>query len=53
MNCVINNLIDHYAKQGRKLEAIKRYLKMRYNINIDKNALKERIRMIKFRYEVK
>lgn len=43
MNCLINNIAKYYTEKGRKLEVIRRYLRMKYRINIDSNALKSRI----------
>jgi hypothetical protein len=42
MNCVIDTLINHQLKKGRKLDVLKRYLRMRYRINIDEMALIKR-----------
>lgn len=42
MNCVIDTLINHQLKKGRKIDVLKRYLQMRYHIKIDDLALRKR-----------
>jgi|GEM_PF-4057973 len=42
MNCVIDSLINHQLKKGRKIDVLKRYLRMRYRIKIDELALTKR-----------
>lgn len=42
MNCVIDSLINHQLKKGRKIDVLKRYLRMRYRIKIDELALMKR-----------
>ena len=44
MNCVIDTLINHQLKKGRKIDVLKRYLRMRYRIKIDDLALRKRAR---------
>lgn len=43
MNCLIDNTINRYAAKGKRAEAIKRYIKMKYRINIDTEAIKKRL----------
>lgn len=47
MNCVIDNVINTYLNQGKKLEVIRRYISMKYRIYIDLTSLKERIKLLK------
>lgn len=51
MNCIINSNIDKYVKKGKKLEVIRRYIMVKYRINIDLTSLKERIKLLKGNYE--
>ncbi len=50
MNCTINNVIDQYHRKGKQIDVIRRYIKMRYKINIDLASIKERIRILELRY---
>ena len=47
MKCVIDSAIMLLAKQGQNPKAIKRYIRMKYKINIDLQALKERVNRLK------
>ena len=47
MNCLIDSVITLLARQGQKPEAIRRYIKMKYRINMDKAALKTRLANMK------
>lgn len=51
MNCIINNVIDTYYKRGKKIEVMRRYIKMKYRINIDVPSIRERIRSIDMNYK--
>lgn len=51
MNCVINNVIDTYLRKGKKIEVIRRYIRMKYRIYIDLTSIKERIKLLKMNYE--
>ena len=42
MNCVIDSLIKYQLKKGRKIDVLRRYLRMRYRIKIDELALIKR-----------
>ncbi|UII28186.1 hypothetical protein LVD15_07110 [Fulvivirga maritima] len=46
MNCVIDNSILFHLRQGRKMEVIRRYIKMKYRINMDMATLKKRVKHI-------
>lgn len=52
MNDIINNAIDFYVKQGRKIEVIRRFVRLKYRINIDKSAFQERVKSLRLEYEV-
>lgn len=43
MKDLVNEIITSYYSKGHKVEVIKRYLQMRYHINIDLEALRNRI----------
>lgn len=46
MNCVINNSISDNLRKGQKLDVIRQYIETKYNVNIDLETLKERIRLM-------
>ncbi|UII22426.1 hypothetical protein [Fulvivirga ligni] len=46
MNCVIDNSILYHLRQGRKMDVIRRYIKLKYRISMDMETLKERIKHI-------
>ncbi len=46
MNCIIDSAIEFLAKSGQKPKAIKRYIKMKYRINMDLKSLKQRLRKL-------
>ena len=52
MNDIINNAIDFYIRQGRKMEVIRRYIRLKYKVNIDRNAFKQRVKNIRLEYEM-
>ena len=51
MNCIINNVINTYYKKGKKVEVMRRYIRMKYGINIDVASIDERIRSISLNYK--
>ncbi len=51
MNDIINNAIDFYVSKGRKIEVIRRYIRMKYRINIEKNAFRQRVKNMRLEYE--
>lgn len=50
MNCVINTIIDRNLKKGEKLEVISQHLRKKYNINIDPEAIKARMKVMQLKY---
>ena len=52
MNDIINNAIDYYVKQGRKIEVIRRYIRLKYKVSIDRSAFNERVKSMRLEYEV-
>lgn len=50
MNCIINNVIDTYHRKGKKAEVMRRYIRMKYKVNIDLASIKARIRSINMDY---
>lgn len=48
---IINNAIKTHADKGQRLDAIKNYIKKRYNIVIDNKALQERLRSMKIDFK--
>jgi hypothetical protein len=51
MNCIIDSAIEKYVAQGKKLEVVKRYLQIKYKINMDLPSLRERIKARAKNYE--
>ena len=52
MHCLIDNVIKSYLKQGRKIDAIKRYIWQKYHISIDAKSIKERIKLLGMNYKM-
>ena len=52
MNDIINNAIDFYVRQGRRIEVVRRYIRLKYRVNIDRNAFRERVKNIQLEYEI-
>lgn len=52
MNDIINNAIDFYVRKGRKIEVIRRYVRLKYKISIDKNAFHQRVKNMRLEYEL-
>jgi hypothetical protein len=50
MNCLINNAIDSNLKKGRKIEVIKRYIRMKYSVRIDNFSMARRMQMLNLNY---
>lgn len=47
MNCLIDTTINKYYARGKKVEVIKRYIRMKYRISLDAEVLKARLKEIK------
>ena len=44
MDCLIDNVITRwYIKKGKKVEVIRRYIRMRYGIMMDVQSIQKRI----------
>ncbi|MGK7389163.1 MAG: hypothetical protein ACNS60_02390 [Candidatus Cyclobacteriaceae bacterium M2_1C_046] len=43
MNCIINEIINWAGKKGTRTEVVRRYLMMKYRMNVDPQALERRI----------
>ncbi|MGB3183834.1 MAG: hypothetical protein WBB45_20745 [Cyclobacteriaceae bacterium] len=52
MNCLINKAIDKYSREGKKADVIRRYIRMKYRIAIDQEAIQERLRSLSMNYEL-
>ena len=52
MNCLIDNVLSRYLKKGKRIDVIRRYMRLKYHINIDVESLKNRIRSNKMQYEI-
>ncbi len=45
MDCLIDNIITRWhVGKGKRVEVIKRYIRMRYKINIDATSIQNRVR---------
>jgi hypothetical protein len=51
MNDLINRMLMTSIRKGETLDSIKKNIKRRYNIVIDNQALKERLRSINLNYQ--
>ena len=47
MTCLINNVIDFSLQKGKRLEVIKRYIQIKYRVNIDNLSIKKRMTLLK------
>jgi len=47
MNCLIDNTITRYSNRANKVDVIRRYIRMKYHINIDPKALKNRLNYLR------
>ncbi len=52
MNCLIDNALQRYLKKGKPIDVIRRYMRLKYHINIDIESLKNRIRRNKIQYDL-
>ncbi len=46
MNCIIDSAILLLAREGQNPKAIRRYIRMKYRVNIDLVSLKERLKKL-------
>ena len=42
MNCLINDIIKWAGRKGTRAEVVRRYLKIKYRMNVDLQALERR-----------
>lgn len=49
MNDVIDNTLATGLQRGLRLELLHRYIRMKYGINVDLDALKRRIQLLKLK----
>lgn len=47
MNCIIDKSILRFLKQGEKAEVIRRYIRMKYRIDIDLPTLNARVKNLR------
>ena len=52
MNCLIDNVLSRYLKKGKRIDVIRRYMRLKYHISIDVASLKKRIQSNKIKYEM-
>ena len=53
MDCLIDNIIKRwYLKKGKKAEVIRRYIKVKYGINIDTPSIQKRIEKLNLKYRL-
>lgn len=46
MNCLINETITLYLRKEKKIEVIRRYIRLKYKINMDTESILKRIHSI-------
>lgn len=46
MNCLIDSSLIYSLRKGKRAEVIRRYIQMKYRINMDLIAIKERIKIL-------
>lgn len=46
MKCLIDKSVAYSLKKGKKAEVIRRYIRMKYRINMDLQTIKMRIRQM-------
>lgn len=51
MNDVIDRTLANGAQRGLRLEALHRYIRMKYGITIELDALKRRIQLLKLKLD--
>ena len=47
MNCLIDNALKQYVSKGKKPDVIRRYIRLKYRITIDRAVMLERIKALK------
>lgn len=47
MNCLINDIIEGSIRKGKKIEVVRRYIRMKYHMNIDLKSLEHRLKLIR------
>ena len=47
MKDIINTVVEDYERRGKGVEAIRKYIRSKYRINIDKAALLKRLELLK------
>ncbi|MEQ8927266.1 MAG: hypothetical protein RLO81_15710 [Fulvivirga sp.] len=52
MDCLIDSVITLLAKQGQNPKAIRRYIRMKYRINMDVKSIKQRLNRIKANMQI-
>ena len=43
MNCLIDSALQFLVNRNKSLKVIRRYIRMKYKINIDERALEQRL----------
>lgn len=43
MNCLIDEALQRYADRAHKAEVIRRYIRLKYRISIDRESMKQRL----------
>jgi hypothetical protein len=47
MNCLINNIIKGSIQKGTNIEVVRRYIRIKYHMNIDLKALDRRLKLMR------
>lgn len=46
MNCLIDEALKRYADRAHKVEVIRRYIRLKYHISIDRESMKQRLKAL-------
>lgn len=52
MKDIINSVVEEYGRKGKSIESIRAYIKSKYRINIDRNAILKRLEFLKIQNPV-
>lgn len=53
MKCIIDETVDTAVRKNKKVDVIARYLRMKYRLNIDTIALKQRVAVFQRQNELR
>lgn len=47
MSCLIDAAIERSVKEGRRIEVIRRFIRLKYRIKMDRDSIVKRIQILK------